>query len=84
MIRSVLIIAAVLSPLWFPYPLTLVLSFAASLVLPGAGLFVGIFTDVLYFNPQVSMIPVASVTGAAISLGAVLVRRFVKARIIHG
>lgn len=87
--RVVLTLAAVASLFLFPYPMTLVLSAMASLYVPWAGLSVGVLADLLYFvplspeNPGISF-PLASLTGALISLIALFVRRFVRERIIGG
>ncbi len=84
MIRIVLSVAALLSPFLFPYPATLLLSIAASLLFPPIGLLAGLLTDLAYFVPAASVLPVATVTGLAISVISVFVRRFFKARIIGG
>lgn len=84
MIRAALVILAVISVFCFPYPATIVLSFVASLFLPATGFVLGALVDVLYFAPGASWLPLATVTGATISVVAFLVRRLVKARIIGG
>mgnify|MGYP003421979206 CR=1 FL=1 len=86
MIRVVVVVAAIFSPFLFPYPATLLFSFAASLYFPLAGVLLGVLTDLLYYVPGASAfsLPVGTISGALISGGALLVRRFVKARIIGG
>jgi len=81
-IRIAFIGAVFFSPFFFPYPFTLVLSFAASLFVPFVGILIGILTDVLYFVPHVDHIPLASLLGALVSVVAFFVRRFLKARIM--
>ncbi len=82
MIRVVLVFAALLSPFLFPFPVTLLLMFAAATFLPVAALVVGILVDVLYYSPEASFLPVGVLSGAVLALLGLLVRRFVKARII--
>jgi hypothetical protein len=86
MVRMVLALSSFLSLFFFPYPLTLALSFAASLYIPFAALIVGIFADLWYLSwPEGSTaLPVATLLGGALSLGALFVRRFVRERIIGG
>ncbi len=73
---------ALLSPLLFPYSMTIVLSFAASLFVPWLAVLVGMFSDALYFIPGISVLPTGTIYGIFISLAAVLVHRFAKARIM--
>lgn len=84
MMRIVLAAAAFLSPFFFPFPATLVLAALASLYLPPIALLVGILTDLLYYTPGAATWPIATILGLFISLAALLVRRFLKARIIAG
>jgi hypothetical protein len=82
MIRSIFIASALLSPFVFPYPVTILLSSIASFYLPFIGLVVGILSDILYLEG--GKLPLASLIGLSISLIAILVHRFIKARIIGG
>ncbi|HYD93614.1 MAG TPA: hypothetical protein VEB18_04160 [Candidatus Paceibacterota bacterium] len=84
MIRWIVVVLALVSPLLFPYPVTLALSFAGALFVPIIGLLAGVFTDVLYYAPHPGIYPLATIAGAGISLIAFFVRRFIKARIIGG
>lgn len=81
-VRAALVIAALLSPLLFPYPATLLLSFLAGLVLPTVPLVAGIATDALYFTPGVAAFPAASAAGLALSIATFFMQRFLKARIM--
>lgn len=86
MIRTlavIVIIAALVSPFWFPYPFTLVLSFAAGVVFPPLALFVGLLVDLVYFSTP-SPFPWGLILGGVVTLVAFFVRRFIKARIIVG
>jgi hypothetical protein len=80
--RFVLIGAALMSTFLFPYPFTLVLSFLASIFVPWLALMIGFMNDVLFMVPADDRIPTATILGALASLVALLVRRFIKARII--
>lgn len=79
--RYIVFAFAVLSVFFFPFPLTVLLSFVASLYVPVAGLFIGAFADLLYYTPHASAYPIALVLGAVVSLVAFIVRRFVRARV---
>jgi hypothetical protein len=79
MIRAVLIAFAFLSVLWFPYPLTLALSFLAACFFPPTALLVGILADLLYWTGG---LPTATLAGLLLSGIAFFVQRFIKARII--
>lgn len=83
-IRVLLAALAALSPFFFPYPATVLLSFAASLFFPYLALGIGILTDALYLAPNAAFFPVATGIGAVTSLLAFFVRRFIKARIMGG
>ena len=82
--KGVLVVAALLSPFLFPFAVTLVLVAAASIVFPPIALISGIVTDLAYYTPGASFLPVASISGLLISVVALFVRRFLKARIIGG
>ncbi len=82
MIRIILIAAAFLSPFLFPYPATLILALVASLLLPPVGIMIGLLVDALYYTSGASWLPVGILTGAVLTLLGILVRRFVKTRII--
>lgn len=81
-VRILIIGLALLSPLWFAYPYTLLLSFIASLFFAPIGVVVGIITDLLY-APVLLTWPIATLWGVAISLGAYVVGRFIRARVIQ-
>lgn len=82
MARAAVVIAALLSPLLFPYPLTLLLSFLAGLVLPPVPLVTGIIADALYFTPGAAAFPIASAAGLSLSVASFFMQRFLKARIM--
>jgi hypothetical protein len=82
MIRAVLSVAALLSPFFFPYVVTLVLAVSAALFLPAVALFTGILVDLLYYTPGASPLPFATIAGVCIAGLAIVVRRFLKARIL--
>lgn len=82
MIRIVFSIVAFLSPFFFPFSLTLLLSFLAGLFLPVIPLIVGILVDLLYYVPDASLLPLGTLYGALLAVVSYVVRQFVKARII--
>lgn len=82
MIRAALLLSTFASVFLFPYPLTLVLSFAAGIYVPLTPLAAGIVTDLYYHVRGASALPLGTLWGLSLTLLAVVVRRFVKARII--
>ena len=82
MIRFVIILAAFLSPFFFPFPATLVLMFAAATLVPPVALVIGVLVDALYLAPGAVALPWGTLWGVALTLLGLLVRRFIKARII--
>jgi hypothetical protein len=81
-LRFILISSAFLSVFFFPYPFTLFLSFIASVFVPWVAFIIGITQDALFMVPHEGRIPTATLLGAVASITALVVRRFVKARII--
>lgn len=82
MMRIPVMIGAFLSPLLFPFPLTVLLALVASLFFPPAGLLIGALVDALYYVP--GSLPLGLIWGAVLTFVAFFVRRFMKARIIGG
>ncbi len=79
MMRAVLIGLSVVSLFVFPWPLTLVLGFVTSLLVPPVAFVLGVAAELLYGAHGV---PYAVIVGAVLSVVAFFVRGFVKARII--
>lgn len=79
-IRAGIVILAFFSPFLFPSVITFVLGFAAALVFPPIAILIGMLTDLLY-EPS-GYWPLASVIGLVFCLLAIIVRSFVKARIM--
>jgi hypothetical protein len=82
--KPALAIAALLAPVFFPWPLAALGAFALALMEPVAGLALGVILDTLYFARGVAHLPLCTVFGIAGTALAFLVRRFVKTRIISG
>ncbi len=82
MMRFLFVLLALASVFLFPYPATLILSFAAGLFVPAIPLVSGILVDLYYHAPGASLVPLATIYGALLSIAAVVVQRFIKARII--
>lgn len=78
--RIVFVVAAVLSIFMFPWPFALVLGLVAAVLLPVAGVALGILYDILYHPGEYW--PVASILGLVVTGMALLVRHFVKTRIM--
>lgn len=72
--------AAIAGIFLFPWPLTATLAFLAGLAFPPVPLAVGIIADLLYYPGSGWWY--ATGTGLCLALLAVLVRRFVKERIM--
>lgn len=83
MIRIVVLVSAVLSFFFFPYPVSALLLLAVALLLPFAGFALGLFAEALYFSPGVHVLPLWAIGGACATAFALLVHRFVKTRIIE-
>lgn len=78
-LKIFIFILSLLSLMWFPWPLTVVLMCLAGLVFPPFALFLGVVAELIY---GVSGFPVAFTTGLSIMLVSYVVRVFVKKRII--
>lgn len=83
MIRLVLIVFALGSVVFFPWPLALLASMAAAVVSPLAPLAAGILADTLSFAPHAYALPLGTLVGATLALVAWLARIFFKARIMQ-
>ena len=81
-VRIALIVGALISLFMFPWPVSLAAILVASLALPVAGLFLGVFADILYFVPGAAFMPYMTVWGIGSCIAALLVHRFVKTRIM--
>lgn len=81
MIRAVLVGAAFLALFFFPWPVTVVLVFAAGMAVPLAGLLLGVLVDLFYYTPGAGL-PYGTLFGIGTFLVALLVHRFVKTRIM--
>ena len=79
-VRVALIALAALSVVWFPWPLTATLIFAAGLAFPPAALALGVAADLLYYPGW--GVPWATLTGMGCALAATLVRHILKTRIM--
>ena len=82
MIRWFLVFFALGSVLIFPWPYAVFATGMAVLASPLAPLFVGIFTEALYYAPSVYAFPLWLALGVAGSLAAFFVHRFVETSIM--
>lgn len=78
--RAGVVILACLSPFLFPSIVTAVLAFCAALVFPPLPILIGMLMDLLY--EPAGYWPMASIVGVILCIVALLVRSFVKARIM--
>ena len=79
--RIVVPAIALLSVFWFPWPLTLILLFVASLFVPLSGLLIGVLADVVYGASLVSGIPYGTVAGIIAFVVGILLQRYGKAHL---
>jgi hypothetical protein len=79
---KLIIAAALLAPLWFPWPLAALLMLAAGAFEPLAAPACGLLADALYFSRGVYPLPFMTLLGTAIALASYFVRKFVETRII--
>lgn len=77
--RIALVLLSILSLFMFPWPMTLVLGFSASLFFPPVALVLGVATEFLY---GAHGMPYAVLVGAVLSIVAYVLRGFVKERIM--
>jgi hypothetical protein len=78
--RASIIVLACASPFLFPSAVTAILAFAAALIFPPLAILLGILMDLLY--EPANYWPVASIVGVLLCVVAVIVRTFVKTRIM--
>jgi hypothetical protein len=83
-LRLLIPLVAFLSLFMLPWQASAVLVLAAALVLPMLGVVLGAAADILYFSPHAAPVPFFFLGGAAATLLALLVHRFVKTRIMEG
>ena len=82
MTKTILSVAALLSPLFFPPLAVMLIAAGAALYVPPIALAVGLLTDVLYYVPSASAVPYATLFGFLGTLAAIFARRFIEARMM--
>ena len=80
--RWILTLFSLVSVVFFPWPFTALLALFASFTEPLVPLAVGLFADTLYYAPSVSTVPFFTLTGAALTIVALLVRSRLRTSII--
>ena len=80
---GILTISTLISAVLFPWPLTALLAFIASLREPLVPLAAGLFVDTLYYAPQAGALPTFTLYGLIVSIIAVLVRRQLRTSIMR-
>lgn len=78
-LRILFLTAALLSLFWLPWPVTVALGFAAAFLMPGAAAGLGLLAEVLYGSGGMPYLLLAGLLGTIL---AILVRSFVKTRIM--
>ena len=75
-----LLLAAALSLVLFPWPLSAALALLMALFIPGAPLALGLVADALYWMPGLHALPLATIAGALTCALAL----FVRSRLLPG
>lgn len=83
MIGAVLLIFALASVVFFPWPLALVASAVATFASPFVPLAAGVLADTLYLAPHAYGVPLGTLTGGVLALIGFFGRKFFKARILE-
>ena len=82
MMRGALIVSTLVSVIFFPWPFTVLLAFAAAFTEPLMPLAAGLFADTLYYAPLGHVVPLATLAGAVVTLMALFVRSQLRTGII--
>lgn len=77
-------VAAFLSALFFPWPLTACLALSVSITEPLVPFAVGLFVDTLHYSSGAAKIPLFTIWGALVTILAFFVRSRLKTSIIEG
>lgn len=83
-VRALAVGGAFLSLFLVPWPIMAALILVAALLVPPAGVLLGIAADALYFVPGTAFLPFFTLLGLLATALALLVQRFVKTRIMEG
>ena len=75
---------ALISLFIFPWQVALVAIVGASLLVPPAGLMLGLIADLVYYTPGAAFAPYFTLFGIFSFAASLLVHRFVKTRIMEG
>jgi len=82
MMKAAISIGALLSSLFFPPLVVVLIVWCAALYVPPVALAAGLITDALYYVPEASAFPVATAVGFLGMLAAFFVRRLIEARVM--
>jgi len=83
MMRRFFAFVACLSVLVFPWPLVACIALGSALTLPFLPLIMGFLTDAFYYAPYGGVFPLATVSGALVTILALFVRSRLLASIIR-
>ena len=84
MTRGLLVVAAFVSIVFFPWPFAALLALVASVSIPLLPLAAGLFADTLYYAPHAGAVPLFTLCGAALTVAAFFVRSWLSTSIIKG
>lgn len=82
MIFRLLVVSALISPFFFPWIYTVVITAVVMFKYPFVALAVGLELDALYFSPSITALPLATSYGVLAVLAVLLVRRFVRTQML--
>lgn len=84
MMRAIPSLVALIALFIFPWQVAAGAILVASLLVPPAGLLLGLFADLLYYSPGVAFAPLFTLFGIGCFIVSMFVQRFVKTRIMEG
>ncbi len=84
MMRGLITLAAFVSAVFFPWPLTAFLAVGAAITEPLVPLALGIFVDTLYYAPSASFLPLSTLLGAVVTAVAFFVHSRLRAGSMGG
>ncbi|OGG64666.1 hypothetical protein A3J11_02875 [Candidatus Kaiserbacteria bacterium RIFCSPLOWO2_02_FULL_55_12] len=83
MMRAALTLLPFVSAIFFPWPFTVLLALISVRWEPLVPLAVGLFADTLYYVPSAALVPVFTLSGAAVTVIALFVRSRLRTSIMR-
>ena len=84
MIRGVIVFFAFVSLFMVPWLVAAAMLLVVAVMVPVAGLLLGVIADVVYYSPGSAFMPYFTLFGIIATIFSLLVQRFVKTRIMEG